>query len=164
MNKCRKDCICLKCKLLKTELCKYGDCQWCKGKDGVFKCKYFKQRRSLKCLNTETKKSLNKYEILTADLKEAKEKVINLIGEFDDREGANLYSVFLTLRSWKEKDVLEAIRAAGLSCNGKSKWIGQGYHISINIGQGDNKRLARNEFMKVLDEKGYKALAFDNAN
>lgn len=164
MVKCRKDCICLKCKLLKTELCGYGDCQWCKGKDGVFQCKYLDQRRSLKCLNTEIKKSLNKYEILTEDLKEAKEKIINLMGGLDDGEGANLYSVFLTLRSWKEKDVLEAIRAAGLSCNGKSKWIGPGYHILINIGQGNNKRLARNEFIKILDEKGYKALAFDNAN
>ena len=163
MIKCRKDCICLKCKIHKTESCKFSDCPWCKGKDGISICDYFQQRSSSKCLNIEIKKSLNKYEMLTEDLKEAKKKVIDIVGESDDKN-TNLYSIFLTLKNWKEKNVLESIRAAGFYCNEKSKWIGPGYYISINIGQGDNKRLARNEFMKVLDEKGYKTLAFDKAD
>ncbi|WP_243156128.1 hypothetical protein [Clostridium sp. C2-6-12] len=161
MIKCRKDCICLKCKLIKTELCGYGDCPWCKGKDGVFECNYLQQRSSSKCVKTEIKKSLNKYEILTDDLKEAKEKAIKLSEGVDDGGTANLDSTFLILKNWNEQKVLEAIAAAGLFCSGKRTWIGSGYFISINLGQGNIRTVARNEFIKILDEKGYKTLAFD---
>ncbi len=44
MSKCREDCICLKCTLYLTGSCKYGDCKWCKGKDGIARCKYFNKK------------------------------------------------------------------------------------------------------------------------
>lgn len=164
MIKCRKDCICLKCKIHKTESCKYSDCQWCKGKEGISICEYFQQRSSSKCLVSEKKKSLNKYELLTEDLKEAKDKAIKLAEESDDGGTANLDSTFLRLKSWREQNVIEAIAAAGLFCSGKSSWIGQGYFISINVGQGNKRTVARNEFIKILDSKGYKAMSFDKMN
>lgn len=164
MIKCRKDCICLKCKLHKTESCEYSDCRWCKGKEGISICDYFQQRRSLRHLDIEIKKSLNKYEMLTEDLKEAKEKAIKLAEGADDSGTANLDSTFLILKSWKEKDVIEAISAAGLFCSGKRNWIGTGYFVSINVGQGNKRTVARDEFIKVLASKGYKTLAFDKAD
>jgi hypothetical protein len=41
MGNCKKECICLKCKSHLTEACKYSDCKWCKGKDGITRCKDF---------------------------------------------------------------------------------------------------------------------------
>lgn len=161
MIKCRKDCICLKCKIHKTESCKFSDCKWCKGKEGISICDYLQQRVSSKCLNDEIKKSLNKYELLTEDLKEAKEKAIKLTENSDDGGTANLDSTFLILKNWNEQKVLEAIAAANLFCSGKRTWIGPGYFISLNVGQGNRRTVARNEFIKILDEKGYKTLAFD---
>lgn len=161
MIKCRKDCICLKCKLHSTDLCKYSDCNWCKGKDGIAICDYLQQRSSSKCLDSGDKKHLNKYEILTEDLKEAKEKAIKLADESDDGGSANLDSTFLKLKGWREQNVIEAITAAGLFCSGKRSWIGVGYFISINVGQGNKRTVARDEFIKILDSKGYEAISFD---
>ncbi|OOM73961.1 hypothetical protein CLPUN_41990 [Clostridium puniceum] len=41
MNECKENCICLKCGLHETKSCKYDDCKWCKGKDGITMCQYF---------------------------------------------------------------------------------------------------------------------------
>ena len=156
--------MCLKCKLHKTESCKYGDCSWCKGKDGVLTCKYLKETKSRKCLDNEKKKHLNKYELLTEDLKEAYEKAIKLAEESVDGGTANLDSTFLRLKGWREQNVIEAIAAAGLFCSGKKSWIGQGYFISINVDQGNRRTVARNEFIKILDSKGYEAMSFDKVD
>jgi len=48
-----------------------------------------------------------------------------------------------------------------LFCSGKRDWIGAGYFILINVGQGNKRTVARDKFIIILDDKGYKTLGFD---
>lgn len=102
----------------------------------------------------------NKYEKLTQDLKEAYKEAIKCKTN-DDGGTANLDSTFLILKGWRETKVLEAIENAGLYCRAKRRWIGEGYFININCGQGNNRTRVRDIFKKILKEKGYDVLGFD---
>jgi len=103
---------------------------------------------------------LNKYEKLTDDLKEAYQEAIKAKTN-DDGGTANLDSTFLTLKGWREEKVLEAIQNAGLYCRCKSQWLGQGYFININCGQGNNRTRVRDRFKQILKDKGYDVVGFD---
>lgn len=104
---------------------------------------------------------MDKYKKLTEDLLEAKDHAVEFAKDEDDGGTANLDSTFLILKGWKEEKVIEAIKNAKLYCNGKRDWIGKGYFISLNVGQGNRRTIARNRFMRVLKSKGYKVVGFD---
>ncbi len=104
---------------------------------------------------------MDKYKKLTEDLKEAREMATKEATKVNDNGTANLDSAFLILKGWREEDVLEAIKNAGLWSAGKRKWIGTGYFISINVGQANKRTIARDMFITVLGAKGYEILSFD---
>ncbi len=103
---------------------------------------------------------MNKYKKLENDLREAYE-IAKEAATGDDGGTANLDSTFLKLKGWGEKKVLEAIKNAGLYCRGKTEWIGTGYMINTGGGQGNDRMRVRNKFLSVLEEKGYKVLAYN---
>jgi hypothetical protein len=106
---------------------------------------------------------MNKYELLTKHLIEAKEFAVKDINSIDDGGSANLDSTFLTLKGWRENNVLDAITKAGLYCRCKSKWswMGSGYFISINVGQGNKRTVARDRFKSYLNDLGYDVVGYD---
>lgn len=104
---------------------------------------------------------MDKYEKLTVDLKEAYEEANRFSLGKNDEGTANLDSTFLMLKGWNERKTIEAIKNAGLYCRAKTRWIGEGYMISINCGQGNRRTAARNRFLHILEDKGYSVLAFD---
>lgn len=104
---------------------------------------------------------MNRYEKLTADLREAHEEANRFsIGE-NDEGTANLDATFLELKGWNESKTIQAIKNAGLYCRSKTKWIGEGYMLSVGCGQGNRRTVARNRFLHVLRSKGYSVLAFN---
>lgn len=103
---------------------------------------------------------MNKYQQLTLDLKESFQEALKTKTN-DDGGTANLDGTFLTLKGWREEKVLEAIREAGLYCRAKTQWLGVGYLININCGQGNNRTRVRDKFLQLLKEKGYDVLSFD---
>ncbi len=104
---------------------------------------------------------MNKYEQLTADLIEAKEKGLKA-QTGDDGGTCNLDATFLTLKGWREEKVLEAIKNAGLHCRCKTRWLGTGYMINLSNGnQGNDRTRIRDAFAKLLKLKGYDVIHFD---
>jgi hypothetical protein len=103
---------------------------------------------------------MNKYEQLTTDLKEAYTEALK--AKTNDDEGtANLDKTFLKLKGWRENQVLEAIKNAGLYCRRRTEWIGTGYMIDTGGGQGNNNTRVRDKFLKILESKGYDVISFD---
>jgi len=100
---------------------------------------------------------MDKYEILTKDLKEFLVQAQKGITT-DDGGPYNFDSTFLILNGWNEKNVCRSIEDAGLYCRGKVRWIGTGYSINTNGGLGNNKTRVRDKFVSLLKEKGYKTL------
>lgn len=103
---------------------------------------------------------MNKYEQLTEDLREAYTEAIKA-KTGDDGGTANLDTTFLTLKGWREKQVIEAIENAGLSCMGKTNWIGIGYFINTGGGQGNDRTRVRDKFAEVLRNKEYDVIHFN---
>lgn len=116
--------------------------------------------KSIKSINKAVDK-VDKYKKLTEDLIAAKEKAEKESEIVDDGGTANLDSTFLVLPRWKEEKVLKAIKDAGMYCRCKTKWIGTGYFLSVNCGQGNRNTVGRNIFARYLQDKGYKVIHFD---
>ncbi|ADZ84477.1 hypothetical protein [Cellulosilyticum lentocellum] len=100
------------------------------------------------------------YKKLTDDLvkaREAAEKAVT--GE--DGGTANLDSLTLKLKGYREVKVIEAVKAAGLYTRGKREWIGTRYFIGPPVGAQGNDRVRQVEAMyKVMEDLGYDVLMF----
>lgn len=100
------------------------------------------------------------YTKLTEDLK-ASHNASKDATEFTvDGGAANLDKVFLALPRAHEAKVLEAIKAAGLYCRGKRRWIGDGYMLTVSKGQGDVNTKAVSVFVAEMERRGYQVLAY----
>lgn len=103
---------------------------------------------------------MNRYKKLENDLREAYQEA-KKAQTGDDGGTANLDSTFLRLEGWREAKVLEVIQKVGLYCGEKTKWIGTGYLIDTGGGQGADRTRIRDKFKKILREKGYQVINFD---
>lgn len=106
---------------------------------------------------------MNRYEKLTKDLKESKEIAMKSIKN-EDGGTSNLDATFLKLKYWKESRVIQAVKDAGMYCRGKTHWIGDGYMLSIESGQGNDRTRVRNTFVEEMRKRGYDVLHFDKAD
>lgn len=100
------------------------------------------------------------YKKLSQDLREAHKAAQEATESVADGGTANLDKVFLILPRAREAKVIEAIKAAGLYCRGKRRWIGDGYMLTVSNGQGDINTKAVTVFTAELNERGYEALAY----
>lgn len=91
---------------------------------------------------------------LTNDLKEASKLAIEAASKIDDGGSANLDSVFMRLKGFREQKTIEAIHAAGLS-GFKTIWFGMAGFI-VNppcVGQGNKRNIAMETMIKFLKDK-----------
>ena len=100
------------------------------------------------------------YAKLTNDLIQAKNAAIDAaVG--DDGGSANLDTMTISLPRAREKKVLDAIKDAGLYCQGKSEWIGPRYFIQPPAGgQGNSRVRAVDAMAKVMKVAGYDVLVY----
>ena len=102
-----------------------------------------------------------KYVDLTVNLREAYQEALKA-QTGNDGGTCNLDATFLILKGWREKEVLEAIKNAGLYCGGKMEWIGMGYMLNVSNGnQGNDRTRIRDKFAEILKNKGYDVIHFD---
>lgn len=101
------------------------------------------------------------YEGLTRDLiraKEAAEKAVT--GE--DGGTCNLDCLTLQLKGYREKKVIEAVKAAGLYTRGKREWLGKRYFIQPpKAAQGNDRVRQVNAMYEVMNDLEYDCLMFE---
>lgn len=103
----------------------------------------------------------SKLEKLTQDLIECDKLARAESDQVTDAGACNLDAVFLRLPRMQESKVLAAINAAGMCCNGKRKWLGNGYFLHANHGGQANKRDKYVMVMrKEMLERGYDVVDF----
>ncbi|WP_145333317.1 hypothetical protein [Paenibacillus xylanexedens] len=100
------------------------------------------------------------YNKLTEDLKAAHNASKDATEFTVDGGTANVDKVFLSLPRAREAKVLAAIKAAGLYCRGKRRWIGDGYMLTVSKGQGDVNTKAVTVFVAEMERRGYQVLAY----
>ncbi|WP_218780902.1 hypothetical protein [Paenibacillus amylolyticus] len=100
------------------------------------------------------------YNKFTEDLKAAHKASQAATEGMQDGGTANLDKVFIRLPRARETKVLEAIKAAGLYCRGKRRWIGDGYMIMVSSGQASVRDKAVTVFAKELFMNGYDVSAY----
>ncbi|EGO63564.1 hypothetical protein [Acetonema longum] len=97
------------------------------------------------------------YKKLTDDLIRAKSTAVASTSGSDDGGTANRDTMVLRIPRAKEDKVLEAIKAAGLHCRGKSNWLGPGYFIyPPGGGQGNSRAKAVEAMAKSMESDGWK--------
>lgn len=100
-------------------------------------------------------------EQLTKDLRECDQIAQEAVKQVKDEGTCNMDAVFLCLPRMRETKALDAIKAAGLYCRAKRKWIGEGYMLHGNSGGQANKREHYVTVLcKELTDRGYQALTF----
>lgn len=99
------------------------------------------------------------YKKLTEDLIKAR-----IAGEEaakgEDGGTANLDSLTISLPRAREKNVIEAVKKAGLYTRGRREWIGPRYFISGPGGQGNSNVRATEAMAKVMREAGWSVLIY----
>ena len=102
------------------------------------------------------------YAKLTADLKKGLEKAREA-AKGDDGGSANLDACFLQIPGAREKDVVKAIKEAGVYCSGRSSWsvFGTGYFLSLPCGgQGNSNTRAVVAMERSLVADGWDVLIY----
>ncbi len=100
-------------------------------------------------------------EQLTQDLRECDQIAQEAIKDIKDEGTCNMDAAFLYLPRMRETKALEAIKAAGLHCRAKRKWIGEGYMLHGNpVGQANKRERYVTVMCKELQDRGYSVTAF----
>lgn len=117
--------------------------------DKILKCGEFTENE----IRTE---QLNKYEILTRDLREAKIIAIEECKDIEDTGIPNYESLFITLTNYNQNDVIKAVERAGLYCSNKMLWDGEGFIVNVLSGQASKRIAILDVFQQILLQKGYR--------
>ena len=102
------------------------------------------------------------YAKLTADLKKGLEKAKEA-AKGEDGGSANLDGCFLQVPRAREKDILQAIKDAGIYCGGRGTWsfFGVGYFLSLPCGgQGNSNTRAVEAMKNSLQADGWEAYVY----